>query len=206
MPSRGKRAGRRRVRWSPVRWSPARASPACRGARRTRQEAEPSPADRLSRRSRPPARAGVQSGRRPALRRALDRRPGGGGRPVVDAAAPARQDRRLPIPRRDRRATEGGALVGCRFDPGLRADQRDAAGGFRASRARRRVCRPARAGWWCRPTGRLAYVASPPLRGIAVVSLDDGRVLQTVPTGISPRALRLVPKYSWPGRPVRCWW
>ena len=30
-------------------------------------------------------------------------------------------------------------------------------------------------------------------------ALDDGRVVQTMPTGISPRALRLVPKHGWPG-------
>ena len=94
---------------------------------------------------------------------------------------------------------KGGALVGCRFDPGLVRISGDAARGFRASRLAGGLPAGAR-GVVVTRDGKTAYVASPPLRGIAVVALDDGRVLQTVPTGISPRALRLVPKYSWPGR------
>ena len=94
---------------------------------------------------------------------------------------------------------KGGALVGCRFDPGLVRITGDAARGFRASRLAGGLPAGAR-GLVVTRDGKTAYVASPPLRGIAVVALDDGRVLQTVPTGISPRALRLVPKYSWPGR------
>ncbi len=94
---------------------------------------------------------------------------------------------------------KGGALVGCRFDPGLVRITGDAARGFRASRLADGLPAGAR-GLVVPRDGKMAYVASPPLRGVAVVALDDGRVLQTVPTGISPRALRLVPKYSWPGR------
>jgi mono/diheme cytochrome c family protein len=93
---------------------------------------------------------------------------------------------------------KGGALVGCRFDPGLLRISGDAARGFRASRLAAGLPAGAR-GLMVARDGKTAYVASPPLRGIAVVTLDDGRVLQTIPTGISPRALRLVPKNFWPG-------
>ena len=92
----------------------------------------------------------------------------------------------------------GGALVGCRFDPGLARITGDAAHGFRTSRIATALPAGAR-GLVVAPDGKKAYVASPPLRGVAVVALDDGRLLQTVPTGISPRALRLVPKLGWPG-------
>jgi hypothetical protein len=93
---------------------------------------------------------------------------------------------------------KGGALVGCRFDPGLVRITGDAVAGFGASRLAARLPAGAR-GLAVPGDGKTAYVASPPLRGVAVVALDDGRVLQTVPTGISPRALRLVPKDGWPG-------
>ena len=93
---------------------------------------------------------------------------------------------------------KGGALVGCRFDRGLVRITGDAARGFRASRLAAGLPAGAR-GLVVPGDGKRAYVASPPLRGVAVVALDDGRVLQTVPTGISPRALRLVPKDGWPG-------
>ena len=93
---------------------------------------------------------------------------------------------------------KGGALVGCRFDPGLVRITGDAARGFRASRLADGLPAGAR-GLAVARDGKTAYVASPPLRGIAVVALDDGRVLQTVSTGISPRALRLVPRNGWPG-------
>jgi mono/diheme cytochrome c family protein len=39
----------------------------------------------------------------------------------------------------------------------------------------------------------VAYVASPAAGGVKVVSLAGGGVVQTVPTGLSPRALRVVP-------------
>jgi mono/diheme cytochrome c family protein len=93
---------------------------------------------------------------------------------------------------------KGGALVGCRFDPGLMRIGGDATRGFRASPLAPALPAGAR-GLALAPDGKTAYVASPPLRGVAVVALDDGRVLQTMPTGISPRALRLVPKHGWPG-------
>ncbi len=93
---------------------------------------------------------------------------------------------------------KGGALVGCRFDPGLERVDADAAGGFHASSLAADLPAGAR-GLVVSGDGKTAYVASPPLRGIAVVSLGDGRILQTIPTGISPRALRLVSKPFWPG-------
>jgi mono/diheme cytochrome c family protein len=93
---------------------------------------------------------------------------------------------------------KGGALVGCRFDPGLVRISGDAARGFRALRLAPGLPAGAR-GLVVASDGKTAYVASPPLRGVAVVALDDGRVVQTMPTGISPRALRLVPKHGWPG-------
>jgi mono/diheme cytochrome c family protein len=93
----------------------------------------------------------------------------------------------------------GGALVGCRFDPGLVRINGEVARGFRASRLAAALPAGAR-GVVVAPDGKTAYVASPPLRGVAVIALDDGRVLQTVPTGISPRGLRLVPKDGWPGK------
>ena len=93
---------------------------------------------------------------------------------------------------------KGGALVGCRFDPGLERVDADAIGGFHASSLAADLPAGAR-GLVVSGDGKTGYVASPPLRGIAVVSLADGRILQTIPTGISPRALRLVSKPFWPG-------
>jgi len=93
----------------------------------------------------------------------------------------------------------GGALVGCRFDPGLTRIAGDAAGGFRAARIAAGLPAGAR-GLAVADDGRFAYVASPPLRGVAVVALGDGRLLQTIATGISPRAMRLLPKRTWPGQ------
>ncbi|HZL20481.1 MAG TPA: c-type cytochrome [Polyangia bacterium] len=95
---------------------------------------------------------------------------------------------------------EGGALVACRFEPGLRRIARDAVGTFRAVPLAGDLPAGGR-GLVLSSDGRLAYVASPPLRGIAVVSLPDGRVRQTLPTGISPRAVRRVAGRAWPGHP-----
>ncbi len=92
----------------------------------------------------------------------------------------------------------GGALVACRFEPGLRRVERDPAGIFRAISLAGDLPAGGR-GLVLSPDGQFAYVAAPALRGIAVVSLPDGRVLQTLPTGISPRALRRVAGGTWPG-------
>src|SRR5580692_10390562 len=59
---------------------------------------------------------------------------------------------------------KGGALVGCRFDPGLVRITGDAAAGFRASRLAAGLPAGAR-GLVVPGDGKRAYVASPPLRG-----------------------------------------
>jgi mono/diheme cytochrome c family protein len=94
---------------------------------------------------------------------------------------------------------DGGVLVACRFDPGLRRISRAKDGDFHVTSLAPGLLAGAR-GLALSRDGRLAYVASPALRGIAVVSLADGRVLQTLPTGISPRALRIVPVGAWRGQ------
>ena len=114
----------------------------------------------------------------------------------------------------------GGAIVACRFDPGLRRLRR-AAGGDRvgsrrallAADHRGRVREPfegSRDDWKVTtlaagpesgarglavaPGGAVAYVASPAVGGVKVVSLArSGGVVQTIATGLSPRALRVVP-------------
>lgn len=96
---------------------------------------------------------------------------------------------------------DGGALVACRFEPGLRRITRGEGGSFQAATIAPELLAGAR-GLALAPDGKLAYVASPALRGIAVVSLARGRVIQTLATGISPRALRVVPAGAWPGQPA----
>ncbi len=95
---------------------------------------------------------------------------------------------------------EGGALVACRFSPGLRRLRRAqgrwrvetlAAGGAGADMGAR--------GLALSPSGRLAYVASPAHRGVDVVALAGGPV-QTLATGLSPRALRVVAAGRLPGQ------
>jgi mono/diheme cytochrome c family protein len=93
---------------------------------------------------------------------------------------------------------KGGALFGCRFDAGLKRIAADEAGVFHLAVTASALPAGAR-GLAVSPDGRIAYVASPVLRGIAVVTLGDGRTLQKLPTGISPRALRFVPRGVWPG-------
>ncbi|HEY6476646.1 MAG TPA: c-type cytochrome [Polyangia bacterium] len=94
---------------------------------------------------------------------------------------------------------KGGALVACRFDPGLQRIASDAAGVFRATLTAGDLPAGAR-GLAVARDGRIAYVASPPLRGIAVVVLSDGHLLQTIVTGISPREVRLLAPGMWPGQ------
>jgi mono/diheme cytochrome c family protein len=84
----------------------------------------------------------------------------------------------------------GGALVACRFEPALR----------RVTRAGARyvvAVVPAGAeagarGLVLSPDGAFAYVASPATGGVKVVSLAGRGVVQALPTGLSPRALRVV--------------
>ncbi|HVZ88854.1 MAG TPA: c-type cytochrome [Polyangia bacterium] len=115
--------------------------------------------------------------------------------------APARVVEKLPVCRFPQALVAlpaGGALVACRFERGLRRIARDAAGRFHADAVASDLIAGGR-GLALSPDGRLAYVASPALRGIAVVSLADGRLVQSVATGLSPRTLRLVPAGAWPG-------
>src|SRR5206468_615146 len=49
------------------------------------------------------------------------------------------------------------------------------------------------------PDGALAYVASPPIGGIKVVSLAGTGLVQVLTTGLSPRTLRVVPAGTLPG-------
>jgi mono/diheme cytochrome c family protein len=94
----------------------------------------------------------------------------------------------------------GGALVACRFEPGLRRVARDGAGRWRVTRVEAGPTSGVR-GLALSPDGALAYVASPATGGVDVVSLADPRagVVQRVPTGLSPRALRVVPASALPG-------
>jgi hypothetical protein len=94
---------------------------------------------------------------------------------------------------------KGGALVACRFDRGLRRISPDGTGGFRLATVAPDLLAGAR-GLTVSGDGKIAYVASPPLGGVAVVALCDGQVIQTLPTGISPRVLRLVPSQTWPNQ------
>jgi mono/diheme cytochrome c family protein len=94
----------------------------------------------------------------------------------------------------------GGALVACRFDPGLRRVRRAAGAELRVTTLAARSASGAR-GLAVAPRGDVAYVASPAVGGIQVVSLGEpGGVVQTVATGLSPRALRMVPAGTLPGQ------
>jgi mono/diheme cytochrome c family protein len=124
---------------------------------------------------------------------------------IVDPAGPApRLVARRPICRFPDAVVAlpgGGALVACRFDAGLRR--------VVASRGRSRdvsvtvvdAGRESGArGLALAPGGAAAYVASPPTGGVKVVSLAaGGGVLQSLPTGMGPRALRVVPAGRLPG-------
>jgi mono/diheme cytochrome c family protein len=92
----------------------------------------------------------------------------------------------------------GGALVACRQDRGLRRIERDARGGFSSRMVAPNLLAGTR-GLALSADGRFAYAASPALGGVAVVSLESGAVVQTLPTGISPRAVRLVTSGTWTG-------
>jgi hypothetical protein len=94
----------------------------------------------------------------------------------------------------------GGALVACRFEPGLRRLARDASGRWRATRVEAGAAGGAR-GLALSPDGTLAYVASPAEGGVEVVSLAGAGVVQRVATGLSPRALRVLPAGTLPSEP-----
>jgi DNA-binding beta-propeller fold protein YncE len=91
----------------------------------------------------------------------------------------------------------GGVLVACRFDPGLTRVARDGAGRWRASTLAAGAASGAR-GLALSPDGAVAYVASPAVGGVEVVSLAGAGVIQRLPTGLSPRALRVVPAGALP--------
>jgi mono/diheme cytochrome c family protein len=85
----------------------------------------------------------------------------------------------------------GGAIVACRFDSGLRVIEREGRDGWRVRVVDAGPESGAR-GLTIDPSGRVAYVASPSTGGVKVVSIAGAGVLQSVATGISPRAMRVV--------------
>jgi len=86
----------------------------------------------------------------------------------------------------------GGALIACRFDAGLRHIRRVARGDWKVTTLPAGPEAGAR-GLAIAPGGEVAYVASPSVGGVNVVSLARGALVQTIATGLSPRALRVVP-------------
>ena len=96
----------------------------------------------------------------------------------------------------------GGAIVACRFDPGLRRVRPAGRGDWRVTALAAGSVGGAR-GLVVAPDGAVAYVASPGVGGIQVVSLAGrGGVVQTLATGVSPRALRIVPAGTLPRQDV----
>src|SRR5206468_1708137 len=112
---------------------------------------------------------------------------------VVVPGSPPRLRTTLPVcrfPQAVAPLPRGGALVACRFDRGLRRVEASA-GGFVVQTLAPGLLAGAR-GLAVTPDGRFAYVTSPALGGVAVVSLATGAVLQQLATGLSPRAIRLI--------------
>jgi hypothetical protein len=83
----------------------------------------------------------------------------------------------------------GGAIVACRFDPGLRVVER--VGESWRVRTIEAGAESGARGLAVAPGGDVAYVASPATGGVKVVSLAGAGVVQSIATGISPRALRV---------------
>jgi hypothetical protein len=83
----------------------------------------------------------------------------------------------------------GGAIVSCRFEPGLRIVERhtDAWAVRRIEAGSESGAR----GLAIAPGGSFAYVASPAIGGVKVVSLAGAGVVQEIATGVSPHALRI---------------
>lgn len=97
-------------------------------------------------------------------------------------------------------APGGGAIVACRFDPDLRRVRRAGRADWRVTSLVAGPESGAR-GLALSPDGKIAYVASPAVGGIKVVSLAGrGGVMQTIATGLSPRALRVVPARTFPAQ------
>ena len=94
----------------------------------------------------------------------------------------------------------GGAIVACRFDADLRRVGRAGRGDWRVTSLAAGPESGAR-GLALSPDGNVAYVASPAIGGVKVVSVAGrGGVVQTVATGLSPRALRVVPARTLPSQ------
>src|SRR5262249_30443482 len=126
---------------------------------------------------------------------------------VVDArAARPRVLARVPVcrfPAALAAAPDGSVVVACRFDPGLRRVRRQPSGAFHVDTVDTGPESGAR-GLALSPGGAVAYVASPARGGIVTVPLDRpegarGAVTLT-PTGLSPRALRVVPAGTLPSQ------
>jgi mono/diheme cytochrome c family protein len=96
----------------------------------------------------------------------------------------------------------GGAIVACRFDPDLRRLRRAGRADWRVTTLAAGSVSGAR-GLAIAPGGTVAYVASPAIGGIQVVSLaGGGGVVQKLATGLSPRALRIVAAGTLPRQDV----
>jgi DNA-binding beta-propeller fold protein YncE/mono/diheme cytochrome c family protein len=107
---------------------------------------------------------------------------------------------------------QGGVLVSCRFDPGLRlltrpaSPSRSAAGDGRRLQIRVVDAGPEHGGRGVAvdPGGATAYVASPARGGVKIVPLDGEaappRPARVIPTGTAPDTVRLVPPDAYVGR------
>ncbi len=83
----------------------------------------------------------------------------------------------------------GGAIVSCRFEPGLRVIERG--GNTWAVRKIDAGPESGARGLAVAPGGSFAYVASPAISGVKVVSMAGAGVVQEIATGISPHVLRI---------------
>ena len=119
---------------------------------------------------------------------------------VVSPGPAPREVARLPacrFPEALAALPDGGALMTCRFAPGLWRVER-ARDRWRVRLVARDVDAGAR-GLALGPHGKVAYVASAVHQGIDVVELSGARA-QRIATGLSPRALRVVPAGRVPGQ------
>ena len=154
----------------------------------------------VSRRAHAAARAGVQPRRRAALRGAVDQRRGGDrrSRGARRRAVIARK-RGVRLSRRDRGAAGRGRAGGVplRRGPAPAAARRGAATGACTTLAA--GAEAGARGLAVAPGGAVAYVASPAVGGVKVVSLAAAAAwCRRAPPGLSPRALRIVPAGTLP--------
>jgi hypothetical protein len=94
----------------------------------------------------------------------------------------------------------GGVLISCRHEAALRRLAREPSGRVHVTTIDAGAASGAR-GLALAPTGDVAFVASPAAGGVDVVALSGGGVVQRMPTGLSPRALRVVPGGALAGEP-----